>query len=205
MSRYKVNGSQGSFQDGSQGEVLANKLGIINTVDIDDVELSLLGKLYQAVIQDDLPEERITVAMVKAWHHQWLGNVYEWAGQERSVQMSKGGFMFAPAERIPHLLREFDAQCLARYTPCAGFSDEQTIEAIAVTHVELILIHPFRDGNGRISRLLADVMAVQAGYEPLNYKAWEKRKDEYIAAVHHGLDHDYGPMKAFVAEALVSV
>lgn len=40
-------------------------------------------------------------------------------------------------------------------------SEEQLIEAIAITHVELILIHPFREGNGRLSRLLADVMAVQ--------------------------------------------
>lgn len=204
MSRYDVTGPQGSFQDGSEGAVLTNKLGITNPDDMDELELSLLGKLYLAVIEANLPQQVISVANIKKWHRQWLGNVYEWAGQERSVQMSKGGFMFAPAERIPQLLNEFDVNCLARYTPCLGFSDQQIVEAIAVTHVELILIHPFRDGNGRISRLLADVMAVQAGYPPLNYETWENRKEDYIAAIHQGLDSNYEPMKAFVTEALTN-
>ncbi len=50
-------------------------------------------------------------------------------------------------------------------------SREQVIEAIATVHVELILIHPFREGNGRLSRLLADVMAVQAGFQSLDYES----------------------------------
>lgn len=70
----------------------------------------------------------------------------------------------------------------------------QLIEAIAVTHVELILIHPFR-GNGRLSRLLADVMAVQAGYKPLDYQSWEQNKTQYISSIHAGLTLDYRPMK----------
>jgi cell filamentation protein len=49
--------------------------------------------------------------------------------------------------------------------------EEQLIAAVAITHVELILIHPFREGNGRLSRLLADVMAVQGGYKPLDYQS----------------------------------
>lgn len=203
MTRYDSNGPQGSFED-AEGEVLANKLGITSPTDIDELELVLLNKLYESVLQEALPDQRITVAKIKKWHHQWLGNVYEWAGQERSVQLSKGGFMFATTEQIPNLLRKFDAECLARYTPCTEFSDDQIIEAIAITHIELILIHPFREGNGRISRLLADVMAVQAGYLPLNYESWENRKEDYIAAIHQGLDRNYAPMKAFAADALTN-
>lgn len=55
-------------------------------------------------------------------------------------------------------------------------SEEQIIEAIAVTHVELILIHPFREGNGRLSRLLADVMAVQGDTGRWIIKAGSKTK-----------------------------
>lgn len=66
-------------------------------------------------------------------------------------------------------------------------SEEQLIEAIAVTHVELILILPFREGNGRLSRLLADVMAVQGGYMPLDYQSWEQNKAEYISGYVNGL------------------
>lgn len=81
-------------------------------------------------------------------------------------------------------------------------SEEQLIEAIAVTHVELILIHPFREGNGRLSRLLADVMAVQGGYKPLDYQSWEQNKAKYISAIHSGMSMDYDPMRYWVSAAL---
>lgn len=204
MSRYDATGSQGSPQDGAENGVLANKFSITTSQEIDELELLLLNRLYLSVIGENLPKRRISVGMIKEWHQLWLGNVYDWAGQERSVQLSKGGFMFAPSGQISKLLNEFEAEYLAHYTPCAEFSDDQIIEAIAITHVELILIHPFREGNGRISRLLADVMAVQAGYLPLNYEGWESQKDRYIAAIHQGLDRNYEPMKQFVADALMA-
>lgn len=78
------------------------------------------------------------------------------------------------------------------------------MNAIAVTHVELVLIHPFREGNGRLARLLADVMAVQAGHEPMDYSSWEQRKLAYIGAIHAGLSGDYSPMGQFVTEALAA-
>lgn len=81
---------------------------------------------------------------------------------------------------------------------------DELVNAIAVTHVELIVIHPFREGNGRLSRLLADVMAVQAGHEPLDYSSWEQRKTAYIGAIHAGFSGDYSPMCQFVAEAMAA-
>lgn len=73
-----------------------------------------------------------------------------------------------------------------------------------MTHVEFILIHPFREGNGRLSRLLADVMAVQASREPLAYSGWERRKTDYIGAIHAGLAGDCAPMRGLVAEAMMA-
>lgn len=140
--------------------------------------------------------------MLKRWHPHWLGNIYEWAGQERAVNFSKGGFMFAPSAQLPKLLNEFDTKYLAPFTPCSGMDEEQLITAIAITHIELILIHPFREGNGRLSRLLADVMAVQGGYKPLDYQSWEQNKTQYISAIHAGISMDYKPMKHWVGEAL---
>jgi cell filamentation protein len=71
-----------------------------------------------------------------------------------------------------------------------------------VTRVELILtrpFHPFREGNGRLSRWLADVMAVQAGLDPLDYSYWEANKDDYIGAIHQGMVTNYEPMKRCVS------
>lgn len=201
-SRYAVDGPEGEFEPGSNQRVLSNLVGITSPDDMDELELELLSQLYDGLLLDELPEQTITVAMLKSWHRRWLGNVYAWAGQERSVTMSKDGFPFAAVPQIPRLLSELEKLHLSRWTPCQGLTDDALIEAIAITHVEFILIHPFREGNGRLSRLLADVMAVQAGLDPLDYSAWDVRKAAYIAAIHAGFSGNYAPMKGFVAEAL---
>lgn len=74
---------------------------------------------------------------------------------------------------------------------------DERARALAVVHTELVLIHPFREGNGRCSRLLAVLMGLQAGLPALDFdgvRGEEKRR--YIAAVQAGLDRDYEPMTA---------
>ena len=115
--------------------------------------------------------------------------------------MAKDEFQFAAAGQIPQLLSKLEQEHLKRYTPCTNDSLEQLVEAIAVVHVEFILIHPFRDGNGRLSRLLADVMAVQAGYPPLDYSCWDQNKDAYFSAIGQGMSMNYEPMKDWVSRA----
>jgi len=70
------------------------------------------------------------------------------------------------------------------------------------THIEFFLVHPFREGNGRLSRLLADVMAVQAGFQPLDYSCWDQDKSAYISAIQAGLSMNYQPMKGLVSRAV---
>lgn len=200
--RYAVHGAQGEYQPGSNDLVLAIKLGIQSVEDRDELELELLQRLYEDVLIEHLPNRALTVDDLKTWHRRWLGNVFDWAGQERSVNMGKDGFMFAASAQIPRLLAEFERTCLARWTPCHGMGMDALVDAIAITHVEFILIHPFREGNGRLSRLLADVMAVQSGREPLDYSTWNADKPAYIQAIHQGVQMEYAPMKRLVAQAL---
>ena len=204
MNRYHVSGSEGLFESGSNECVLTNKLTITDSAEIDDAELVLLEQLYRFVFENQFPVGQITVALIKRWHYRWLGNLYQWAGQIRTVNLSKGGFMFAPSTQLPKLLHELETKYFAHYTPCSGMNTEQLIEAIAITHVELILIHPFREGNGRLSRLLAAVMAVQGGYKPMNYQSWEQNKTQYISAIHAGMSMNYEPMKYWVRKALIT-
>jgi len=119
---------------------------------MDQAELVLLEQSYQSVFEEQFPEGQLSVALLKSWHRRWLGNIYVWAGQERTVNISKGGFMFAPSAQLPKLLNEFGTRYLAQYTPCRSMEEEQLITAIAITHVELILTHPFRGGKRTISR-----------------------------------------------------
>lgn len=202
MSRYDIHGEEGEFQPGSDGQVLRNKLDIVDPIEINEAELELLLQLYEYVFGSLSSDEQITVPMIKEWHRKWLGNLYEWAGKERTVQLSKGGFAFANAELLPRLLGDFERDFLSKWTPCTDLDPETLIQAIAEVHVEFILIHPFREGNGRIARLVADVMAFQAGFETIDYTVWDEDKEIYIGAIHAGLAGEYGPMEGLVRRAL---
>lgn len=97
---------------------------------------------------------------------------------------------------IPKLMKEFEKDSLKRNTPCNFKSRERVIKALAEVHAELVLIHPFREGNGRTARILATLMALQADMPRLNFSSITGRKKrEYIAAIHAGLGKNYRPME----------
>lgn len=77
------------------------------------------------------------------------------------------------------------------------------MRALAEAHAELVLIHPFREGNGRVSRVLSTLMALQAGLPFFDFSliAGEK-KESYFAAVRAGLDRNYRPMERIFAEVI---
>ena len=77
------------------------------------------------------------------------------------------------------------------------------MSALARVHVELVLIHPFREGNGRIARVLSTLMALQAGLPLLDFSLIAgRRKKDYFAAIQAGLDRNYEPMEGILAEII---
>jgi cell filamentation protein len=130
-----------------------------------------------------------------------LGSVFSWAGQYRSVNLAKDGFPFAAANMVPRLMDGYEKKFLAKFTPCNRMDDEELLEALAHTHLEYILIHPFREGNGRLGRVLSTIMVLQAGKPPLDFTYLTLHKDEYIRAIHAGLD-DIDPMKELFRRVL---
>lgn len=201
--RYDISGNpEGQFQPGSDDQILVNELGITNPNEMDDVELALLQNMQEKLLDDIESDQRITAEDLCNWHREWLDDVYSWAGEYRSVNMQKGSFPFAAANQIPKLMANFEQDFLAKYTPCEEFDQEKLIEALAVCHVELIIIHPFREGNGRLSRVLATIMALQAGMPLLDFTYMSEREDEYISAIHQGHAGDYEPMKRVFSEVL---
>jgi cell filamentation protein len=136
-------------------------------------------------------------------HKEWLGRIYSWAGIPRSVNLSKDGFNFGMARVIPTLLDEFERLQLRRYTPCRFENPDDVAHALAEVHVELMLIHPFREGNGRLGRLLATLMALQAGLPQLEFSEMiGSRREEYFAAVRAGMDRNYQPMKTLFSDVI---
>jgi cell filamentation protein len=192
---------EGQYQPGSDDKVLLNKLDITDSADLDEVELGLLDKLTLALLDEVESDQRISAQNLCDWHQRWLGNVFSWAGQYRFVNMAKDDFQFAAAHLIPQLMQKFETDFLDKYTPCEAMSDDELAEALANVHLEFILIHPFREGNGRLGRLLATIMALQAGRPPLDFTYLTEHKEKYIQAIHAGLDN-IEPMKTLFEQVL---
>ena len=147
------------------------------------------------MINETQMEQCFTANDIQGMHRKWLGEIYAWAGEYRQVNMGKGSFVFAAATEVPRLMTEFERGPLREYTPCRFDAVEEQAHALAVVHAELILIHPFRDGNGRCARLLSILMGSQAGLPTLDFNGIRgEKKRQYIAAVHAALGRDYEPM-----------
>ncbi len=195
--RYAAEGVEAEFEPGSRGRVLRNRLGIHSVRGMASEESERLLAATERLIDETEVDQRFTSDDLCRMHRLWLGEVYTWAGEYRQVNIGKGGFMFAAAPLVPGLMAELERGPLRRYTPCRFATTREQAEAMAVVHAELILIHPFREGNGRSSRLLATLMALQAGLPALDFggiRGDEKRR--YIAAIHAAMGREYGPMAA---------
>ena len=200
--RYDISGlAEAQFEPGSRGRVLKNLLGITRKREMDEVEAKEHIRAMEELAAIYDKNHRFTARDICMAHKIWLGGVYAWAGRYRQVNISKGGFLFAAASQVPQLMVAFEKGPLQEYTPCRFSSKEAVIKAVAIVHAELVLIHPFREGNGRLARLVSVLMALQAGLPPLDFKGikGEKRR-EYFGAVQAGLDRDYAHMgKIFTA------
>ncbi|MHB8090759.1 MAG: Fic/DOC family protein [Syntrophales bacterium] len=204
-SRYDTSSlTEDQQEPGSRGHVLKNLLGIKTKREMGKIESRELLRTMEWMAEKYEEEHRFSADDICSMHGFWLRNIYEWAIRYRNVTMSKGGFLFASPAFIPRLMADFELEILHRYTPCHADSRNELVEALAVVHTELLLIHPFREGNGRIARQLAVFMALQTGMSSLDMAVIKgKCKEAYFAAVRAGLERDYEPMKNVFNEAIL--
>ena len=202
--RYDVSGLiEAQYEPGSNDTIFRNLLGIIDPNEMDRVEARALAKATDILIREYDQEHQFCAADICHFHKTWLGEVYEWAGKYRKVNITKNDFTFAMAAQLHKLMEQFEQNQLTQYTPCVFKNREEVVKALAETHTELLLIHPFRDGNGRIARLLSTLMALQAGLPLLDFNLIsEVKKQEYITAVQTGLDRNYQPMETLFSEII---
>lgn len=91
---------------------------------------------------------------------------------------------------------------LYRFEELGALNRLELIGYLAECNVEFILIHPLRESNGRLSRLLFDVLSVQAGAGLLDYSLWDMHKQFYFKAIQAGVSGNYKPMMQLVNDIL---
>ncbi|AMO93556.1 putative adenosine monophosphate-protein transferase fic [Collimonas fungivorans] len=179
----------GTGQDGQycypNSDVLINKLGITEeeALEVAEIELS------QARIDQYEPNfDDLSLSALRAIHFHLFQDLYSWAGELRTVDISKGSTRFANISRIEPEAEKLFRQ-LEQENYLIGLSREQFVARLAHYYCELNVIHPFRDGNGRAQRLMFEVIGINAGFElrwePIGRAEWGEAN---IAAYNCQLD-----------------
>ncbi len=197
INRYDTSGLiEDQYEPGTRKRVLKNIPGIRKKKELEALETTELGRTTNQLIKTYDREHQFTAEDICFMHKLWLGSIYEWAGRYRQVMISKGGFHFASPGQISRMMNELEQETLKLYTPCIFNDRNEIIHALAVVHTELIIIHPFREGNGRLARLLSILMGLQADLPFLDFSGIRgKRKEAYFAAVRAGMARNYAPME----------
>jgi len=182
----------------SQGEVLPNLLSLKIEKQVNESEFEgfLQAEIY--FTENLSARTKFNVKYILTLHKEALKHLYTFAGKLRNVNLSKGGFPFAAAKFLPGAMSEFEKNILANLKNKYS-NKEEIIHDIAIVHGELLFIHPFREGNGRTARLLANLMSRKAGYEGLMFeKVGKKEFEKYVEAVQNCAKKDYSKMIAFI-------
>ena len=188
----------------SQGEILPNLLKLKSLAKINESEFEGFLKAEIYFTENLNSRTKFSKTYILKLHKLALQHLYSFAGKLSSVNMSKGGFPFAAAKFLPETMTAFENEVLSKL-PNAYKSREQLINDIAIVHGELLFIHPFREGNGRTARLLANLMCRKAGYDGLMFeKIGKKEFEKYVAAVKSRANKDYKKMIEFITSIFPS-
>lgn len=150
---------------------LENKLGLANTDDLAREEERISKKkacaLFDNGMRDQLPAG--TVSSLKVIHKYLFDEIYDFAGEIRKVNISKGNFRFAPMMYLDAALENIEKM------------PQSTFDEIVEKYVEMNIAHPFREGNGRSTRIWLDcIFKKELGM----VVDWSKvDKDDYLFAM----------------------
>ena len=168
---------------------LENKLGIIYSDDLAREEERISKKraveLFENGILDSLPAGKFST--LQAIHQYLFGGIYDFAGKLRTVNLAKGGFRFAPLVYLEAALENIDKM------PQSDF------DSIIEKYVEMNIAHPFREGNGRSTRIWLDhVLKNEIG----KVVDWSRvDKEDYLLAMERSPIKDI-EIKVLLREAL---
>ena len=194
MSRYSVNPNE--------EEILPNLLNSNSLREIQEAEFE--GFLYaELLLTTQLTEKtKFDVDYIKNIHFFALKDVYAFAGNFRTVNISKQGFMFPAARFLDQSMQEFQTEILNKLlNEYVKLDSGLFIEDLARVHAELLYIHPFREGNGRTARVLLNLMLRKNGWEPLDFsKMNEELFQQYVIAVQSSAMKNYEPMKKVIEQ-----
>lgn len=150
---------------------LDNKLGLTNSTDLAREEERISKKkaveLFEQGILDELKPG--TFSALKVIHKYLFDEIYDFAGEIRTVNIAKGNFRFAPVMYLEAALENIDKM------------PQSTFDEIVEKYVEMNIAHPFREGNGRSTRIWLDLIFKTELHKVIDWSMVDK--GDYLLAM----------------------
>ena len=169
--------------------ILDNKLGITNQVELAKAEERISkSKARQLFDSGDINNVEVGTFKGQAYIHAYLfEDIYDVAGIIRSVNIAKGNFRFAPVMYLEQSLKHIDSM------------PQHDFNAIIEKYVEMNIAHPFREGNGRSTRIWLDLI-LKIG-QVIDWNLVDK--DDYLSAMERSVVKDI-EIKHILQQALTN-
>ncbi len=169
--------------------ILANKLNITDQIELARVEEKISKqKAKQLFDSGDIKKIEVGTFAGLAFIHAYLfEDIYPFAGKIRDVNIAKGTTVFARVMYLETSLKHIDAM------------PQSTFDEIIEKYVEMNVAHPFREGNGRATRIWLDLMFKKETQQVVDWNQVDK--EEYLSAMQRSVVKDI-EIKALLKQAL---
>jgi fido (protein-threonine AMPylation protein) len=175
--------------------VLKNRLGITDEATLEESEAAYVAIKSFQISQTPL-KGNFDLPHLQAIHRHLFSDVYEWAGELRTIDISKGGHLFAHHNHIQSAAAPVFKELTAE-RHLTGLEPPAFSERAAHYLGEINALHPFREGNGRAQREFISHLAQNSGY----YIAWENVKPaEMLDASIQSFKGDTSKLAAIIRE-----
>ncbi|TIQ34376.1 MAG: adenosine monophosphate-protein transferase [Mesorhizobium sp.] len=172
--------------------VLRNKLNIEDQAQLDEFELAL----FLTRADEEMPVGSLDYEHYKAVHRHLFQDVYEWAGEVRTIRIGKGGNWFCYPEYIDQEMRRIFEE-LADADRLRGLGIEDFAVQAAHVLAEINAVHPFREGNGRSQLTFLAMLMENAGF---SFNADVLERERVLDAMIESFAGDEGPLARLITD-----
>ncbi len=151
--------------------ILENKLGLTNPSELAREEERISKKKAVELFESGMIDtfDVGTFSALQKIHSYLFGDIYEFAGKIRTVNIAKGNFRFAPVMYLEAALKSIDSM------------PQSTFDEIVEKYVEMNIAHPFREGNGRSTRIWLDCIFKKELKQVVDWSRVDK--NDYLLAM----------------------